>query len=132
MINEAVVLMTILGCDNEIKVCDFVSETQPRWETTSECENEIPVVLGAIRDAPYPVLTAKFETDPVALLAASVPELKEQSVVPDVGPENRSGIHKLLDISGPAEPIVQSVLSAGIFVRNGLSDLAARVFQRGD
>jgi hypothetical protein len=58
MIQEAVVVMTILGCGDQAQSCDFVLSPEKTWKTQAECNSAIPSVLQTAKNASYPVLTA--------------------------------------------------------------------------
>jgi len=85
MIQEAVVVMTILGCGNEADNCDYVSTPNKKWESVTACEAAIPAQLTQLDDVAYPVLTANCavekpivvvqhnENEPVANGPATLP-----------------------------------------------------------
>lgn len=57
----AVVVMTILGCGDQSMSCDFIPRTEKTWNNKAACEVAIPRVLGQIKDANYPILTASCD-----------------------------------------------------------------------
>ena len=61
MIQEAVVVMTILGCGDQVQSCDLVLSPEKTWESHSECRAAIPLHLHSLQNSPYPVLTASCE-----------------------------------------------------------------------
>lgn len=61
MIQEAIVVMTVLGCGNEADKCDYVTTPDKTWETVAACEAAIPAQLTRLDGVSYPVLTANCE-----------------------------------------------------------------------
>lgn len=75
MIQEAVVVMTILGCGDQAQSCDLVLSPEKTWKTQAECNSAIPTILQTAQDASYPVLTASC-----AVRANPEPPVQVQSV----------------------------------------------------
>ena len=61
MIQEAVVVMTILGCGDQAQSCDFVNSPQKTWKSEEECSAAIPSALQREKNASYPLMTATCE-----------------------------------------------------------------------
>ncbi len=68
MIQEAVIVMTILGCGDQAQSCDFVLSPEKTCKTQAECSSAIPSVLQTAQGASYLVLTASCDvkTNPTA------------------------------------------------------------------
>lgn len=58
MIKSAVVAMTIIGCDCDARLCEFISDNPPEWTTMEECEAALK--HRALRDGAidYPTVMA--------------------------------------------------------------------------
>ena len=59
MIKTAVVAMTLLGCDCDAKICEFVSETAPKWSSVAECHAAMPTEVRSRSELQYPLVTAE-------------------------------------------------------------------------
>lgn len=87
MIKTALVAMTVMGCDCDARLCEFISETPPQFATVSECEAakaqvlrhqsfDYPLISGMCRSAPGepPQLAdtsdLHFDTSPPATAAS--------------------------------------------------------------
>ena len=84
MLQEAVIVMTVLGCGDQTMNCDLVPRPDKTWETQAECNAAIPKVLTNITDASYPVLTAyceiKFPPEPKQELVAEPQNSLEEQI----------------------------------------------------
>lgn len=80
MIKTAIVAMTIVGCDCDAKLCEYISESPAQWTSVADCEAAIgpkvirspgvdyPLVTGICREVSKPSQTAP--TTPVVEQAA--------------------------------------------------------------
>lgn len=57
MFKSALVAMTIVGCDCDAKLCEFVSETPAQWATVAECEAEVKAQVIRAPGVEYPLVT---------------------------------------------------------------------------
>ncbi len=57
MLKTALVAMTIVGCDCDAKLCEFVSETPAQWATVAECEAEVKAQVVRAPGLEYPLVT---------------------------------------------------------------------------
>jgi len=80
MIQEAVVVMTILGCGNQIDACDYVTTSEQTWNTVAACQSAIPAHLTRIENVSYPVLTANCDAQEHEVVIASSQPLPQKSV----------------------------------------------------
>ena len=67
MIKTALVAMTVIGCDCDAKLCEYIAETPAQWATVAECEAAMqsqivgrdnfnyPLISGICRTVPDPV-----------------------------------------------------------------------------
>lgn len=61
MIYAAVVVMTVLGCGDQMESCDYIPGPQTAWKTQAACEAAIIDKLQSLQDAPYPLVTAQCD-----------------------------------------------------------------------
>lgn len=71
--NAALVVMTILGCNDSGTDCQYIATAQERWPTVAMCDSVSEDHLPTYANQPYPVLIAVCQ-DP------------EVAGIPDVGP----------------------------------------------
>ncbi len=62
MLKTALVAMTIVGCDCDAKLCEFVSETPPQYASISECEAAVKAETIRTPGLDYPVVTGICRT----------------------------------------------------------------------
>jgi hypothetical protein len=58
MLKTALIAMTVVGCDCDAKMCEYIRATPPEWSTVAECEEALK--SRAVRDADsgYPTIIA--------------------------------------------------------------------------
>ena len=81
MIKTALVAMTIVGCDCDAKLCEYIGETPAKWSTIAECEAAMKSQILHQRNFNYPLVSgicrAKGSASSSHLAAiASRPDLK--------------------------------------------------------
>lgn len=84
MIKTALVAMTIVGCDCDAKLCEYIGETPAKWSTVAECEAAMKSQILHERNFSYPLVSgicrSKGSSSSSQLAAtASRPELKPAS-----------------------------------------------------
>ncbi|PTE09856.1 hypothetical protein [Mesorhizobium helmanticense] len=84
MIKTALVAMTIVGCDCDAKLCEYIGETPAKWSTVAECEAAMKSQMLHERNFNYPLVSGicrpKGSSSASQLAAtASRPELKPAS-----------------------------------------------------
>ncbi len=82
--NAAIIAMTILGCDDAVKDCQYVATLQQRWPTIEMCNAVSEKELASFANVSYPVVIAVCQ-DPTATETADnvVPQAKP----PEAGAE---------------------------------------------
>ncbi|MGE0503128.1 MAG: hypothetical protein AB7I79_20515 [Rhizobiaceae bacterium] len=92
MLKTALVAMTVIGCDCDAKMCEFVRATPAEWSTIAECETALKGRALKDRDSGYPLLMAicrSTEESPIRL--ASAPDMEVAPATPaEPGEETRS------------------------------------------
>lgn len=85
MIKETIIVMTVLGCGDQIDSCDYINTPNKTWTSIEACNNSIPSAILATKDAAYPVITTncskKYTADKNTKTANSITP-KEEPFVP--------------------------------------------------
>lgn len=58
MLKTALVAMTVLGCDCDAKMCEYIRATPPEWSTMAECEAALKSRAVRDSDLGYPTVVA--------------------------------------------------------------------------
>ncbi|MEI9414147.1 hypothetical protein [Mesorhizobium sp. Cs1321R2N1] len=90
MTKIALVAMTIVGCDCDAKLCEYIGETPAKWSTIAECEAAMKSQILHERNFDYPLVSGICRTKGSSSTAkgaatASRPKLKSTS--PTTEPE---------------------------------------------
>lgn len=91
MIKTALVAMTIVGCDCDAKLCEYIGETPAKWATVADCEAAMKSQMLHERNFNYPLVSgicrAKGSASSSELAAkASGPELKSANRTVETSP----------------------------------------------
>lgn len=78
----ALILMTILGCDDTATMCHHIETRDERWATIQACDAVSEDKLGLYSDTSYPVVVAVCQTPQDAGLAEVAGEPAEPQVDP--------------------------------------------------
>lgn len=70
MLKSAIVAMTIVGCDCDAKMCEFIRDEQPQWSTMAECETALKTRI--VRD--------HHENYPTVIAVCSVPDQNQRDL----------------------------------------------------
>ncbi|MGX5849757.1 hypothetical protein ACWGTO_22030 [Mesorhizobium sp. PL10] len=84
MIKTALVAMTIVGCDCDAKLCEYIGETPAKWATIADCEAAMKSQMLHQKNFNYPLVSGICRTKGSAsssqlAATASRPELKPAS-----------------------------------------------------
>ncbi|QPC91316.1 hypothetical protein [Mesorhizobium sp. INR15] len=84
MIKTALVAMTIVGCDCDAKLCEYIGETPAKWSTIADCEAAMKSQMLHERGFNYPLISgicrpAHSASSSKLAAIASGPELKPAS-----------------------------------------------------
>jgi hypothetical protein len=66
MIKTAIVALTVVGCDCDAKLCEYISETPAQWATLAECEAAMTAQIVKQGAYDYPLVTGVCRTAPTA------------------------------------------------------------------
>ncbi|RWK62795.1 hypothetical protein [Mesorhizobium sp.] len=79
MIKTALVAMTIVGCDCDARLCEYIGETPAKWSTIADCEAAMKSQMLHARNFNYPLVSGICRTTqtPSSQFAATafMPEL---------------------------------------------------------
>ncbi len=85
MQGAALILMTIMGCDDTVTQCHHIETVDTRWETIQQCDAATEAQLARFGDEQYPVIVAACET---ALADATLQDTApEGTVVTELAPD---------------------------------------------
>lgn len=111
MIKTTMVAMTLLGCDCDAKVCEYISETPAQWANVAECEAAMSREVLNSRDLSYPLVSGLCRSIDAA--PAAVPTVEEKpAIVMEAG----------LEVRRPAADILPTTASQSS--RDSIADLA--------
>ncbi|MER8725059.1 hypothetical protein [Mesorhizobium sp. M1027] len=84
MIKTALVAMTIVGCDCDARLCEYIGETPAKWSTIAECEAAMKSQMLHERNFDYPLVSGICRTQDSSsssqlAATASEPELTTAS-----------------------------------------------------
>lgn len=84
VIKTALVAMTIVGCDCDAKLCEYIGETPAKWATIADCEAAMKSQMLHQKNFNYPLVSGICRTKGSAsssqlAATASGPELKPAS-----------------------------------------------------
>lgn len=82
VLKTALVAMTIVGCDCDARLCEFVSETPAQWASVAECEEAVKAEVIRAPGISYPLVTGICRAAPasedVAAPAVDVASLRHK------------------------------------------------------
>ena len=85
MIKTALVAMTIVGCDCDAKLCEYIGETPAKWTTIADCEAAMKSQMLHQRNFNYPLVSGICRVKG----SASSSELAAKASRPDLKPRKR-------------------------------------------
>lgn len=75
--------MTLLGCDCDAKVCDYLADAAPRWDSIASCEAAMKSQVLTRAHLDYPLVTAECRTlaaEPDVIQASAEPALASADI----------------------------------------------------
>ncbi|MCV9965385.1 hypothetical protein OIU34_26260 [Pararhizobium sp. BT-229] len=82
----ALIVMTILGCDDSVSQCHYVSTVNGTWPTVAMCDAESQKQLPKFSNSNYPVIVAVCETSDKQMAKAQDPAPMPQSALDQAHP----------------------------------------------
>lgn len=131
----AMVIMTILGCDDSATDCQYVATLNQRWPSIELCNAVSEKELSAFANVSYPVVIAVCQ-DPTVASAAPATATPPAAPAPDVTPqesreEERSMAEKAVDRVNamlPTRDNVENLVKGPVrIVETGYSWVAQRL-----
>lgn len=58
----ALIVMTIMGCDDSVTQCHYIDTTDRSWQTVSLCDADAESYINRHQNSPYPVIVAVCES----------------------------------------------------------------------
>jgi hypothetical protein len=78
----ALIVMTILGCDDNLTQCHYISTVNGTWPSIDLCDTESQKELPKFSNKNYPVVVAVCETSGTGMMASAEP-----APAPKIAPE---------------------------------------------
>lgn len=143
----ALVMMTILGCDDSATDCHYIATLQQRWPTIELCNSVSEKELAAFANVSYPVVIAVCQDPTIAEAKAPVPAQRPSASTPpasgtaetppaDLTPEEKraqeqnlaqQAIGRVKDILPSREAVGKLVKSPVRMVEDGYAWVARRL-----
>ncbi|MEQ1955369.1 hypothetical protein [Mesorhizobium sp. CN2-181] len=96
MIKTALVAMTVIGCDCDAKLCEYIAETPAQWTTVAECEAAMQSQIVGRNSFNYPLISGICRTvqDPVeGAIAVSAGRERDLPATFDTSPPGATGLY---------------------------------------
>ncbi|WEX78755.1 hypothetical protein PYH37_003678 [Sinorhizobium numidicum] len=132
----ALIVMTILGCDDNVSQCHYISTVNGSWPSIAQCDTESQQELPKFSNKNYPVVVAVCESSGPGMTASTErqPEanpVPQQSAVLPPAEETNPGLPKralaLLSGAVPDREKLKAIVSAPVhYVEDGYSWVARR------
>ncbi|WP_085031985.1 hypothetical protein [Ensifer aridi] len=82
----ALIVMTILGCDDNVSQCHYISTVNGNWPSIAQCDTESQKELPRFSNRNYPVVVAVCETSGPAAVASTEPVPDANATLPENAP----------------------------------------------
>src|SRR6218665_2612193 len=83
--NPALVVMTILGCNDAGTDCHYIATAENRWPTIQMCDSVSEQQLSSYANQPYPTIIAVCQKPEEAKVAnAPIPQARPEQTQPEV------------------------------------------------
>lgn len=80
--NAALIVMTILGCNDSGTDCHYIATADQRWPTVEMCDAVSENKLPQYANQPYPVIIAVCQNPQTAELKVPLPQAKPETTQP--------------------------------------------------
>jgi len=123
MIKTALIAMTIVGCDCDAKLCEFIRETPPQYASVADCEAALKTQILREKTVDYPLVSGICRSAPTDdFRTASVQATDPAPVHPTVEPGRSAPIYAGLVEDGRA--VLYRTANGYTVVRKGISHAA--------
>ncbi|MCO6186291.1 hypothetical protein [Rhizobium sp. L1K21] len=121
-VQAALIVMSIMGCDDSGSQCVMLAESQPKWDTVAECDAASEGELQTYSNVNYPVIVAVCQTQTtVASAQPNAPEAQPSAAaeLTEAGPPEpdakeqspRTLVELMSNLADKAAPLTNSVKS---------------------
>ena len=141
--NAAIIIMTILGCDDSATQCHYVQTVDQQWATIQTCDAASEAKLKSFSNIKYPVVVAVSQTpedsgivdarveDGMAATAAGPDVAAAPTATPDVAADEHPGmasrvLTQIKDVLPAAASIKSLIVKPVHFVTDSYSWVAQR------
>lgn len=123
----ALILMTILGCDDSATQCHYVEMLDQRWATIQECDASSQDMLKLYSNIDYPVVVAVCQTPEDTGLADAG---EAQAASPEAAPTEEGGSNALVPKADIPKPVTASAPETAAASAQADTGFAARALKR--
>lgn len=117
MIKTALIAMTVIGCDCDAKLCEFIRDTPAQWATVAECEAALKTEVLREKPYAYPLVSGVCRpVEPSGFQTAAAP-----AEAPDTTP---AGATVPVGFIEDGRAILYRTASGYTLVRNGIAHTA--------
>lgn len=120
MIKSALVAMTIVGCDCDAKLCEYVGETPAQWTSIADCEAAMKSRVLSQGNHDYPLVTGICRTTVFA-----EPQLASAPAEPAPLNEPVSEATMLSEVVAGGRSVLYRTANGYALVRDGLGNAAS-------
>jgi hypothetical protein len=104
--NAALIVMTILGCNDSGTDCHYIATASERWPTVAMCDSVSEDHLPSYTNQPYPVLIAVCQNPQAAGVAEAAAPV---TAVPETRPPESAAASADAEPAAPAPVITEEV-----------------------
>lgn len=145
MIKESLVVMALVGCDCDAKVCDYIRTAETGWASKAECEADMarrivtqhenyPLVIAVCRDGTQGATVASNDAAPAKAATEQVQlAVGDLSARPVVANQSRDGVGRITTLFRTVDGYVSvrettgTLVSASRQARDTLTRLASSI-----
>lgn len=135
----AIIVMTILGCDDTASQCHYISTVDRSWESVATCDAESEKQLSTFTKSNYPVVVAVCETSGSNMTVAEIESPPPNSGLPitpetTAAPEEHRSMPRramaILTESLPSSSQLRELVSTPVHYIEGSYSWVARKFEK--
>lgn len=125
MIKTALIAMTVIGCDCDAKLCEFIRDTPAQWATVAECEAALRTEVLREKSYAYPLVSGVCRpVAPFGFQTAAAP-----AEAPDASP---AGAPAPVGLIEDGRAILYRTAGGYTLVRDGISHAASGTAELAD
>jgi hypothetical protein len=100
----ALIVMTILGCDDNVSQCHYISTVNGNWPSIAQCDTESQKELPRFSNRNYPVVVAVCETSGPDAVASTEPVPDVNATLPEDAPAQQTTTLPAEQVAKPTLP----------------------------